>query len=61
MLQGKLIQFDARTVAVEYQSTYASEPKAVRQTWPLGYYKFRGMSAASIEDAIGRDGRWVAA
>jgi hypothetical protein len=54
-LTGKLIQFDARTLAVEYQATIYNEPKVIRNVWPLGYYRFRGMSAISIEDAIGRE------
>lgn len=53
-LTGRLIQFDRETLAVEYECTLGSQPKAVRQTWPLGSFQLRGF-AMSLSDAIGRD------
>lgn len=56
-LDGTLIQFDRETLAIQYDATLYNEPKTVRQIWPLGYYKFSGMSYCDLAAAIGKPAR----
>jgi hypothetical protein len=53
-LQGKIIELGREQYGFEYLDPHYSEPKILRQVWPIVALKTRGMSYCRNEEAIGK-------
>ena len=53
-LQGTIIKLDDGRLAFEHISANYSTPETIRHLWAIEFYSFKGMGAATEEDAIGK-------